>query len=156
MKLSSWRSRKGNAMIEFALSASVLIPALAGTFQFGYGLYTYNRLQSAVDNGGRYGAMRTYRNLLGTTDSNKVKLAIQNVVVYGTPSPTASSVPAVNGLDTAHVNVAFAMSSGLPVSVTVNISSFTIDTIFSSYALTGKPVVTFPYLGRYAAEESEP
>jgi len=156
MRILSWRSRKGNAMLEFALSASVLIPAVIGTFQFGYGLYTYNRLQSAVDNGGRYAAMRTYRTLLGSTDTDKVKLAIKNVVVYGTPSPTDSSVAAVPGLGTGNVNVAFTLSSGIPVSVTVNISSFTIDTIFSSYALTGKPVVTFPYLGRYATEESEP
>jgi Flp pilus assembly protein TadG len=156
MKLLSWRSRKGNAMVEFALSAGVLIPVLAGTFQFGYSLYTYNRLQSAVDNGGRYGSMRTYRTLLGTTDTDKVKLAIKNVVVYGTPSPTNSSVPAVNGLGTGNVDVTFTMSSGLPVSVTVKISSFTIDAVITSYTLTGKPVVTFPYLGRYASEESEP
>ena len=146
----------GHAMLELAVSAGVMVACLTGTFQFGYGLYTYNRLQSAVDNGGRYGAMRTYRTLLGSTDTDKVKLAIKNVVVYGTPSPTDSSVPAVNGLGTGNVNVAFTLSSGIPVSVTVNVSSFTIDTIFSSYALTGKPVVTFPYLGRYATEESEP
>jgi Flp pilus assembly protein TadG len=156
MRLPSWGSKRGNAMLEFAISAGVLIPCLAGTFQFGFGMYTYNRLQSAVDDGGRYGALRTYRTLLGSTDTDKVKLAIKNVVVYGTPTPTNSSVPVVNGIGTGNVNVAFSPTSGVPTSVTVNITSFAVDTIFSSYTFTGKPVVTFPYLGRYAPEESEP
>jgi Flp pilus assembly protein TadG len=143
-------------MLEFAVSAGVLIPCLAGTFQFGYGLYTYNKLQSAVDEGGRYAAIRTYRTLAGTTDTDKVKLAIKNVVVYGTPSPTDSSAPVVTGLGTGNVDVAFTLSSGAPTSVTVNVSSFAIDTIFTSYTLTGKPVVTFAYTGRYAPKESEP
>jgi Flp pilus assembly protein TadG len=156
MRLRWWRSKKGNAMLEFALSAGVLIPILAGTFQFGFGLYTYNRLQSAVDDGGRYAAVRTYRTLAGATDTDKINLAIKNVVVYGTPSPTDTSVPVTSGLGTGNVNVNFTLASGLPTSVTVNISSFAIDTIFTSYTLTGKPVVTFPYIGRYAPEESEP
>ena len=156
MKPRWWRSKRGNAMLEFALSASVLIPCLAGTFQFGYGLYTYNRLQSATGDGGRYAALRTYRCKSGATDLTKVQLAVQNMVVYGTPAPTGDSVPVVNGLTTGNVNVQFNLTSGVPTSVTVNISSFTIDTVFTSYTLTGKPVVTFPYIGRYAPEESEP
>src|SRR5437764_13162755 len=112
MKLHAWRSKRGNAMVEFALSAGLLIPCLAGTFQFGYGLYTYNRLQSAIDNGGRYASLRTYRTLAGSTDTDKVALAVKNVVVYGTPSPTDTSVPAVNGIGTGNVNVAFTLISG--------------------------------------------
>jgi Flp pilus assembly protein TadG len=143
-------------MIEFALSAGILLPCVAGTFQFGYGMYTYNRLQSAIDNGGRYASQRTYRTLAGSTDTDKVKLAVKNEVVYGTPSPTNSSVPVVNGIGTGNVNVAFSPTVGVPTSVTVSVGSFTVDTIFTSYTFTGKPVVTFPYVGRYAPEESEP
>jgi Flp pilus assembly protein TadG len=157
MRLRLCRSKRGNAILEFALSASVLIPCVAGTFQFGYGMYTYNRLQNAVDDGGRYASMRTYRCLAGATDVAKVQLAVKNVAVYGTTSPTASSVPVVNGFGTDKVNVQYTLtSSGVPTSVTVNVSSFTIDTIFTSYTITAKPVVTFSYLGRYAPQESEP
>src|SRR5207249_5685195 len=156
MRLHWWRSKKGNAMLEFALSAGLLIPCLAGTFQFGYGLYTYNRLQSAVDNGGRYAALRTYRTLAGATDTDKSILAIKNVVVYGTPSPTASSVPVVNGFGTSNVNVSYTLTSGLPTSVRIEVNSFEIDTIFTKFTITGKPVVIFPFVGRYAPEESEP
>ena len=119
-------------------------------------IYTYNRLQSATGDGGRYAALRTYRCKSGATDLTKVQLAVKNMVVYGTPAPTGDSVPVVNGLTTGNVNVQFNLTSGVPTSVTVDISSFTIDTVFTSYTLTGKPVVKFPYIGRYAPEESEP
>ncbi|SRR5258706_8065180 len=157
MKRHWWRSKRGNAMLEFALSAGVLIPCLTGTFQFGYGMYNYNKLQSAVGEGGRYASLRTYRTLLGATDTDKVKLAVKNMVVYGTPSPTGSSVPLVSGLGTSNVSVDYTTTStGAPTSVTVKISSFAVDTIFTSFTFTGKPVVTYPFIGRYATEESEP
>src|SRR5258705_10156620 len=116
MRFPLRRSRKGSAILEFALSAGVLIPILTGTFQFGYGLYSYNKLQSHIDDGGRYAANRTYRSLLGATDTAKVKLAIQNVVVYGTPSPANGSIPAVSGLGTGNVSVSYAVTSGTPTS----------------------------------------
>lgn len=143
-------------MLELALSASVLVPCLAGSFQFGYGLYTYNRLQSAVDNGGRYASIRTYRGLNGVTDQTKMKLAIQNVAVYGTPSPANGAVPIVPGLTSDKVNVSWTYTSGVPTAVSINITSYTINTIFTSYAIAGKPIVNFPYLGRYAPKETEP
>jgi Flp pilus assembly protein TadG len=151
-----WRSKRGNAMLEFALSAGILIPCLAGSFQFGYAFYTYNKLQSAIDQGGRYASMRTYRYLAGVTDEDKVKLAVKNVVVYGTPSPGANDAPVVNGLDASKVTVAYTKTSGFPTSVQVSISSFAVNTIFATYTFAGKPVVTFPFVGRYAAAESEP
>src|SRR5215212_7214133 len=130
MRPPARNSKRGSAMIEFALSAAVLIPCLAGTFQFGYGLYSYNRLQSAVDGGGRYAALRTYRALAGATDTDKVKLAIKNVVVYGTPSPTDSATPMVSGLGTGNVDVTY--DAAVPSTVKVSISSFTVNTIFTS------------------------
>ena len=48
-------------MIELAVSAAVMVSCLGGTVQFGYTFYIYNELVTAVGNGGRYAAMRTYR-----------------------------------------------------------------------------------------------
>lgn len=62
------KRQRGNAFIEFALAAGILLPVMAGTFQFGFTFYTYNLLQAAVSNGGRYAAYRTYRCLAGETD----------------------------------------------------------------------------------------
>jgi Flp pilus assembly protein TadG len=146
----------GNAMMEFAISAAILLPALAGSFQFGYTFYQYNLLQAAVSNGARYGMLRTYRCMAGETDVNKVKAAIRNMTVYGTPSPGEGAAPVVKGLTTDKIDVNFALTAeGLPTDLTVNVKNFTVKAIFQSYTFTGKPRLRVPYLGRYAAEESE-
>ncbi len=69
-------------MIELAVCAMVMVSCLAGTFQFGYTFYIYNQLVTAVGNGGRYAAMRTYRGA-SDADLEKARAAIQNMVVYG-------------------------------------------------------------------------
>src|SRR5436190_11955685 len=55
-------SRSGNVMIEFALSASMLVTLLLGTFQFGYAFYKYNALVNAVRGGTRYASMTKISN----------------------------------------------------------------------------------------------
>ena len=146
--------RKGNVMVEFAIACSLLIPVFSAAFQFGYVFYQYNLLCAAISNGARYAGSRTYRTLSGGTDLTKVKLATQNMVVYGTPS--GGTTPQVKGLTTGHVNVAYTYANSIPTSVTVSINNFTIDGIFKSYTFTQSPTLRYPYTGRYAPEESEP
>ena len=73
------RCRKGNAILEFALAAGILVPAFAGTFQFGYTFYTYNQLVTAVGNGARYAAQRTYRT--GSQDVERGNEAIRDYML---------------------------------------------------------------------------
>ncbi|MEP7365310.1 MAG: TadE/TadG family type IV pilus assembly protein [Acidobacteriota bacterium] len=149
------RRRKGNAMIEFAIACSLLIPAFSATFQFGYTLYQYNLVCAAITNGARYAASRTYRTLSGGADITKGKLATKNLVVYGIPS--GGTVPQVKGLTTGNVNVTYTTTAtGIPKTVIVSISNFTIDGIFKSYTFNSAPTLEYPYIGRYAPEESEP
>ena len=77
-------------MIELAVSAGVMVSCLAGTFQFGYTFYIYNQLVTAVGNGGRYAAMRTYR-AASEAISKKANAAIRNMVVYGDAHPAPSA-----------------------------------------------------------------
>src|ERR1051325_7493401 len=60
-KTSTRRRERGHAMLELAVSAAVMISCLGGTFQFGYTFYVYNQVVTAVGNGARYAAQRTYR-----------------------------------------------------------------------------------------------
>ncbi len=103
--------QRGNASIEFALAAGILLPVMAGTFQFGYTFYTYNLLQAAVSNGGRCAAYRTYRCLAGATDLDKFRQAVQNMTVYGTPAPASSAVPVLRGLRPSDIEVTFTLSA---------------------------------------------
>jgi Flp pilus assembly protein TadG len=144
-------------MVEFALACAVLIPALAGAFQFGYTFYTYNLLQSAVSNGGRYAMGRTYRCLSGSIDVTKIKTAVKNMTVYGSPTTSDNSAPLVRGLTPAAIDVAYTLNAQqIPTAVTVSVNTFRVNAIFQNYTFTGKPKLTVPYIGRYAAEESEP
>ncbi|MGQ9918169.1 MAG: TadE/TadG family type IV pilus assembly protein [Bryobacteraceae bacterium] len=157
MRRATNSCRRGNAFIEFALAAGILLPVMMGTFQFGYTFYTYNVLESAVSNGGRYAAYRTYRSLSGQTDVNKFRLAVQNMTVYGSPAPAASPVPVVKGLKPSDIEVLFTLTATqIPTTVTVRVRSFTVDGLFGKFTFKGYPTVTMPYLGRYAPEESEP
>src|SRR6266566_608623 len=94
MKLSlrnRLRSRRGNAFIEFALAATVVIPIFLGTFQFGYAFYVYNLMSSQVHAGARFASLRTYR--CGSVPSIAAyKTAVKNVVRYGNPTGTGTVI----------------------------------------------------------------
>lgn len=138
------RKRAGNAMLEFALGSSVLISLFAGTFQFGYAFYVYNNLTNAVSRGARYASLVPYDSA-STTPSNSFKTAVQNMVVYG--SPAAGTTPVVPGLTTSNVNLTVTFTNGIPASMTVDVSGYSINAVFQTFTLTNKPSITFIYQG---------
>jgi TadE-like protein len=143
-------------MIELAVSAGVMVACLAGTVQFGYTFYIYNQLVTAVGNGGRYAAMRTYR-ASSSSDIEKGNAAIRNMVAYGDARPAANAVPQVANLKPEQVQVEWGMDeSGQPASVNVSIIDYTVDAAFGMFRFTGKPAVEYPFVGRFAPAESEP
>jgi Flp pilus assembly protein TadG len=150
------RNQRGHAMIELAVSAGVMVACLAGTVQFGYTFYIYNELVTAVGNGGRYAAMRTYR-AAAASDIEKGKAAIRNMVAYGDSRPAPGASPQVASLKPEQVQVEWIMDeSGKPAAVNVSIADYTVDAAFGMFRFTGKPAVEYPFVGRYAPAESEP
>jgi hypothetical protein len=131
-------------MLEFAVAAGILVPLFAGTFQFGYTLFVYNSLSSAVRGGARYAAMRGYDSS-GATPSEGFATAVRNMVVYG--NPDGSGQPVAPGLTAANVEVVPNMRGAAPESITVSISGLTVNAIFTSFTFNGKPSTTFPYAG---------
>jgi hypothetical protein len=148
-------NQSGHAMIELAVCASVMVSCLAGTFQFGYTFYIYNQLVTAVGNGGRYAAMRTYR-AASDLDLEKGRAAIRNMVVYGDARPT-DLAPVVAGLRPDQVDVEWVKDkSGTPTAVHVAIRNYPVNAVFKSVSLEGRPGVEFPFVGRFAPGEREP
>ncbi len=142
-------------MIELAVCSAVMVSCLAGTFQFGYTFYVYNQLVTAVGNGGRYAAMRTYR-AASPDDLEKGRDAIRNMVVYGDSRPT-DLTPVVPNLNPEQVDVDWVKdSNGAPTAVHVAIKNYPVNAVFKTILLDGRPGVEFPYLGRYAPAEQEP
>ena len=151
LRHSKNRGRSGSAMLEFALGASVMLAAFAGTFQFGYTFYRYNVLKNAVMNGASYASTRNYDST-SNTPSSAFLTAVKNVVVYGDPAAASGSTPVAPGLSTSNVNVVPALfnnatSNQPPIAMTISISGYTIDGVFGSTTLTSKPAVTYPYQG---------
>jgi Flp pilus assembly protein TadG len=150
------KNERGHAMLELAVSAGVMVSCLVGTFQFGYTFYTYNQLVTAVGNGSRYAAQRTYRRATDQ-DVERGNAAIRNMVVYGDAQPAPNTAPVVPKLLPDHVEVRWILAGdGAPVSVNVAIKGYTMDAIFRSFTFEGRPSVEFPYVGKYAPTESEP
>jgi hypothetical protein len=148
--------QRGHAMIELALSAGVMVACLAGTVQFGYTFYVYNQLVTAVGNGGRYAAMRTFR-AAGSRDLEQGKAAIRNMVVYGDSRPAPDAPPQVANLKPEQVEVDWVVDdAGAPTAVNVSIVDYTVDAAFGMFRFTGKPSVLYPFVGRFSPSEIEP
>jgi Flp pilus assembly protein TadG len=142
-------------MLELAVSAGVMVSCLVGTFQFGYTFYTYNQLVTAVGNGARYAAQRTYRP--GSDAVEQGNSAVRNLVVYGDAQPAPDAAPVVPKLTPAQVDVRWDLAGdGTPLNVNVAIKGYTMDAIFHSFTFDGRPAVQFPYVGKYAPEETKP
>lgn len=159
--MSRNRREKGHAMIELAICAGVMIACLSGTFQFGYTFYVYDQLVSAVGNGARYAASRTYR-AAGSADIEKGNAAIRNLVVFGNSRPAPDAAPVTPNLKPENVQVTWIVGdkivgeNGTPTAVDVTIVNYTVGAMFGSLNLNRRPFAEFPYVGRYAPSEPEP
>jgi hypothetical protein len=152
MKLGSQRgsSKRGSAMLEFAVGASVFVFLFTGTFQYGYSFYVYNNVVSAVRDGARFGALQQYPlggPTVNSSPSSPFVTAIQNMTVYGTAA--GGTLPVAPGLDISKVVVDVPFVSGAPGSVTVHITGFQINAVFGTWNLNGKPTSTFTYTGHW-------
>jgi Flp pilus assembly protein TadG len=147
------KRQRGSAVVELAIGSGLILAAFTGTFEFGYTFYRYNNMQTAVNNGAKYAAFRTYQPTTSTPEAC-FQAAVQNMVVYGDPTGTTTT-PVVPGLTPNNVFLTVTFLNGVPSRMTVGIASYTIDSVFARITLTNKPQATYPFLGRYAAGNGE-
>jgi Flp pilus assembly protein TadG len=138
------RNRDGNAMLEFALGAGVLAAAFTGTFQFGYTFLQYNNLENAVARGARHASLVPYDSA-STTPSAAFQTAVKNVVLYG--SPTGGDTPVLPRLTPANIQLTVTFKDGVPSAMSVSVTGYTIDSVFTVTTFTMKPQVTYAYQG---------
>ncbi len=137
------RNQRGNGAIEFALGFSVLFACFSGVFQYGYTMYIYNGLQSAVANGGAFASRTNYC----ADKAADFDTQIQQMVVYGDPT-LSSGMNTVPGLTTSNVTITPTPAT-FPQAITVAITDYTANALFSTFKFTNKPAVTMTYLGNY-------
>lgn len=136
--------KRGSALLELAVAMTILGPVLAGVFQFGYALFVYNNLESAVRGGARYASARSYDSS-SAAPSPDYSAAVKNMVVYGNPEGTGQ--PVARGLSASNVEIQANMNGAAPESITVAITGYKVDAVFTSFTFDGKPAKTFPYTG---------
>ena len=144
MKSIAKPSERGNAVLEFAISWTVLWLIFSGIFQFGYSFYLYNVLQTSVANAAQLGSKMNYD--LGNPST--FTTGLKNMVLFG--DTTEGSVTLVPNLKVANVSVFVTADSGsgIPRDITVSIVDFKIDGIFKSFLMVGKPRASMMYSGR--------
>jgi hypothetical protein len=156
MRCARSKNERGHAMLELAMSAGIMVTCLSGAFQFGYTFYVYNQLVTAVGNGARYAAQRTYR-AATAQDIERGNAAIRNQVVYGDSQPAPDAAPVVRDLKPEQVEVRWHLvKEGAPDAVDVSIHNYQVDAVFRTFTFDGRPSVEFPYVGEYAPGGREP
>ncbi len=148
-------------MIEFAAAAGILIPLLLGTFQFGYTFYVYNLLCTQMRAGARYASLKKFKG----SDVSGFKTAVKNMVLYGDPYAASGSKALEPGLTAGQIDVEIKASDGttdasatvVPAMVWVTTAggdnAYSVDAVITKFSFSGKPIVTFPYVGQYAPAE---
>jgi Flp pilus assembly protein TadG len=136
--------RRGNALVEFAIGSLLLVAVFTGTYEFAYTFLQYNNLENAVARGAHYAALVPYDSA-SSTPSSALSTAVKNMVVYG--STTAGSSPVIAGLSTSNVSLTVGFDNGVPSTMTVKITSFTVNSFFLTSTLTNKPSITYAYQG---------
>jgi hypothetical protein len=143
MKSLRRKSEHGNAMLEFAVGWSILWLLFSGVYQIGYAYYTYNALLVSTANAVELGSRLGY----DTGSPGTYTTALKNMVLYG--DETAGTSTVVPKLLASNVNVHVGLdSTGTPRDVTITISGYTINAIFTSYTLPNKPRATALYTGQ--------
>lgn len=143
-------------MLEMTVAASIMLALLAGTFRFGYTFYAYNQLVTSIGNGARYAAQRTYRSAT-PGDIEKGAASIRNMVVYGDPIPEPGTQPVAAGLKPENIEVTWNLDdSNRPEAVVVTVVNYRAEALFGSFEINRRPLVQFPFVGRYAPTEHEP
>ena len=144
-------------MVEFALSASILIPLFLGTFQFGYSFYIYNLLSTQMRAGARYASLKTFK-CKNSGEVTAFKTAVKNVIMYGHADGTGSLIEP--GLTASQLDVQIKDSSDhdadkthVPNYVTVATLNYSVNAVVANVTFNTKPYVRFPYVGRYAPAE---
>ena len=109
------QDESGATLIEYAISATVLIMATFAVLEFGRAVWAHNALTDAARRGARYAVL----NQPGSGEDTKIK----NLVVYGNTS--GGTQPLLPGLSTANVQISrtsdFSVNSG---TATVSITGY--------------------------------
>jgi hypothetical protein len=134
------KSRRGSALIEFAVALAVLTPVFIGGVQFFQAYLLAEEIQQAAIQAARSGAALAYDSA-NEFPPPAFERAVQDVVLK-------SPIP---GLRREHIKVTMRFDGGRPSEVEVRISGYKVQVPGGAIALDGKPHALYPYQGHWSA-----
>ena len=108
------RPERGSTLIEFTVVATVFFMMLIGIVAAGNLYFTHNALVEATRRGARYAVLHPS----GSTT------AVQNMVVYGTDTPTLGATSLIYNLQPSNVTVTYSTLNLASGTATVTISNY--------------------------------
>ena len=140
---SERKSRRGMAVVEFALVFGLLWLLLSGCFRLGYSIYLYQSLVSSVAGAARYASRVDF-----DEPGHTFAASVRNMAVYG--SPAGGTVPVVPALAASNISVTWTVDAqGVPMTITVKVVNYSVNAVFQSFTWSGKPAITVCYAGSY-------
>jgi Flp pilus assembly protein TadG len=124
---NKWDNESGGSLIEFTVVAVVFFLMLVGIVAAGNLYYTHNALVEATRRGARFAVM----NPTGSTAD------VQNMVVYGTTTPSGGQTSLIYNLQTTNVTVCYSGAAGCP-GPAMNVAQGTVTVTITGY--------TFPFV----------
>jgi Flp pilus assembly protein TadG len=137
------RSHAGNAVVEFALTFSLLWMLLGGCFKVGYSIYLYQSLLNAVAGAARYAARVDF-----DEPNHTFAASVKNMAAYG--NPVGGGAPLAPGLAAGNISVTWTYDAkSVPATITVSVTRYSVNAVFESFTWSGKPSITVRYAGSY-------
>jgi Flp pilus assembly protein TadG len=137
------QGRGGWATIEFALIFLMLWAFLSGCFRLGYSIYLYETLECAVAGAARYASRVDF-----DSPNYTFVTGVKNIAVYGDPS--GGTVALAPNLTTSNITVLWTLDTkGIPSTITVEVTGYTVNALFQTFTWSSKPSVTVRYAGSY-------
>ncbi|SRR3990167_8102458 len=121
MQLHSFKSQRGVAMVEFAITLPLLLLLLLAIGEIARMLYQYNSLLQASRDAARFVATNAWNATLGRVDLSSDPQLVskaKNLAVYGLPNNSGTAL--VPGLTAANVQVSQVGSEHVQVSIIYN------------------------------------
>ena len=125
---STYKSERGTALVEFALTASFFLMMIMAIVSGGHLFFTHNAMVESTRRGARYAATLAKPATEFCVNNSTTVTPVKNMVLYGTPTPAVGATPLVNNLTAENITVCYSNDFGVAqgtVSVKIENYSYT-------------------------------
>jgi TadE-like protein len=133
MRRNTYNSERGVATIEFALMSGSFLMMMVAVVAGGHFFWTHNAMVESTRRGARYAATQCRPGSIGCNSSNTIS-NIENVVLYGSPTPPAGLRPLVANLARTNIVISYSKRDGSPDTEFFGVAQGTVSVRIQGYS----------------------